>query len=96
MASLTISQIQTIQKHMTYDESTLTKQFKARKTPYDTRSILLNELDDYISKGWEEVTTLKYKAKIQRLKPAGRRFEDDIWCMFYNLGFRHLNYDENL
>lgn len=24
------------------------------------------------------------------------RFEDDIWCMFYNLGFRTLNYDENL
>lgn len=36
MASLTISQIQTIQKHMTYDESTLTKQFKAtiRHTVY--------------------------------------------------------------
>lgn len=96
MASLTISQIQTIKEHMTHDESMLAKKFKAKKTPYDTQSILLNELEDYLSKGWEEVSRSKYKAKIQRLKSAGRRFEDDIWCMFYNLGFRHLNYDEKL
>lgn len=96
MTSLTISQIQTIKEHMTDDESILAKKFKAKKTPYDTQSILLNELEAYLSKGWEEVSRSKYKAKIQRLKPAGRRFEDDIWCMFYNLGFRHLNYDEKL
>lgn len=96
MASLTISQIQAIKEHMTCDESVLTKKFKAKKTPYFTLSISLNELDDYINEGWEEVSRTKYKAKIQKLKPAGVRFEDDIWCMFYNLGFRHLNYDEKL
>ena len=81
---------------MTDDVSMLSKKFKAKKNPYDTQTVLLNELDVYLSKGWEEVSKLKYKARIQKLKPAGRRFEDDIWCMFYNLGFRHLNYDENL
>ena len=96
MASLTISQIQAIKEHMTDDVSMLSKKFKAKKNPYDTQTVLLNELDVYLSKGWEEVSKLKYKVRIQKLKPAGRRFEDDIWCMFYNLGFRHLNYDENL
>ena len=96
MASLTISQIQAIKEHMTDDVSMLSKKFKAKKNPYDTQTVLLNELDVYLSKGWEEVSKLKYKARIQKLKPAGRRFEDDIWCMFYNLGFRHLNYDEKL
>lgn len=96
MAYLTPSQIQNIKEHMTDDLSVLTKKFKAKKTPYETRSISLNELDDYISEGWEEVSTSKHKAKIQKLKPVGMRFEDDIWCMFYNLGFRTLNYDENL
>ena len=57
---------------------------------------LKDELEDYINEGWEEVSRSKHKAKIQKLKPAGIRFEHDIWCMFYNLGFRHLNYDENL
>ena len=96
MASLTISQIQAIKEHMTHDESMLTKKFKAKKNPYFTQSILINELEDYVNEGWEEVSRTKYKAKIQKLKPAGVRFEDDIWCMFYNLGFRHLNYDEKL
>lgn len=96
MASLTITQIQSIKEHMTNDESVLSKKFKAKKTQYFTRSISLNELEDYVNDGWEEVSTSKYKAKIQKLKPAGIRFEDEIWCMFYNLGFRNLNYDENL
>lgn len=96
MAPLTPSQIQSIKEHMTDDPSVLTKKFKAKKTPYETRSISLNELDDYISEGWDEVSTSKHKAKIQKLKPIGMRFEDDIWCMFYNLGFRTLNYDEKL
>lgn len=96
MASLTTSQIQAIKEHMTNDESVLTKKFKAKKTPYYTKSISLNELEDYINEGWEEVSTSKFKAKIQKMKPLGVKFEDDIWCMFYNLGFRNLNYDENL
>ncbi len=96
MASLTPSQIQSIKEHMTDDLSVLTKKFKAKKTPYETRSISLNELDDYVKDGWDEVSTSKHKAKIQKLKPTGIRFEDEIWCMFYNLGFRTLNYDEKL
>ena len=76
MASLTISQIQAIKEHMTDDMSMLSKKFKAKKNPYDTQTVLLNELDDYLSNGWEEVSKLKYKARIQKLKPAGRRFED--------------------
>ena len=96
MASLTISQIQAIKEHMTDDASVLTKKYKAKKTPYLTRTVSLNELEYYLIEGWEEVSTSKHKAKIQQLKPAGMRFEDDMWCMFYNLGFRILNYDEKL
>ena len=96
MASLTISQIQEIKEHMTNDLSVLAKKFKAKKSLYYTRSILHNELEDYLNEGWEEVSSSKLKVKIQKQKPAGVRFEDDIWCMFYNLGFRNLNYDENL
>lgn len=96
MASLRTSQIQAIKEHMTNDESVLSKKFNAKKTPYYTKSILINELEYYINEGWEEVSTSKLKAKIQKIKPAGVKFEDDIWCMFYKLGFRNLNYDENL
>lgn len=96
MAFLTISQIQSIKEHMSSDDAVLANKYKAKKTPYYTQSVSLNELDDYLNQGWEEVSKLKYKAKIQKLKPVGARFEDDIWCMFYRLGFRNLNYDDKL
>lgn len=97
MAFLTDSQVQKIKEHMiAKDASMLSRKFKSKKTPYDFRTIDLNEVDDYINDGWEVVTTLKRKAKVQREKDSGRHFEDDVWCMFYNLGFRTLNYDEKL
>jgi DNA sulfur modification protein DndB len=29
------------------------------------------------------------------LKSTSKQFEDDVWCQFYELGFRYLNYDDN-
>lgn len=97
MAHLTIPELQDIKTHMiSDDEKTLTSKFKSRKNEYDTQSIDLNEIDDFEKNGWEVTTRLKHKAKVQRRKPIGRLFEDRIWCMFYGLGFKTLNYDENL
>lgn len=97
MAFLNESQVQKIKEHMiAEDAAVLASKFKSKNTPYDFRTIDLNEIDGYVSDGWEVVTVLKRKAKVQREKDPGRRFEDDVWCMFYNLGFRTLNYDENL
>ena len=47
MASLTTSQIQSIKEHMTNEKSVLSKKFRAKKSHYVSKSILLNELDDY-------------------------------------------------
>lgn len=97
MAHLTDSQIQDIKEHMIDgDESKLKSKFKSKNTRYDLLSVDLNEIDHYQNDGWEVVTILKRKAKMQREKKIGRWFEDQVWCMFYNLGFRTLNYDENL
>ena len=74
----------------------LNSKFRSKNTPYDFRTIDLNEVDDYKNDGWEEVVTMKRKMKVQREKDTGRKFEDEVWCMFYNLGFRILNYDEHL
>ena len=37
---------------------------------------------------------MKTKTKIRIKKSHSKQFEDDVWCQFYNLGFRTLNYDE--
>lgn len=97
MAFLTESQVQTIKEHMISEDATmLASKYKSKNTPYDFLTIELNEADDYKNDGWEVVTTLKRKVKVQREKDPGRKFEDDVWCMFYNLGFRTLNYDDKL
>lgn len=97
MAFLTDTQVQKIKEHMIAEDATmLASKFKSKSTPYDLRTIELNEVDDYENDGWEVVTTLKRKAKVQREKDPGRKFEDDVWSMFYNLGFRTLNYDDQL
>lgn len=97
MAFLTDTQVQKIKEHMIDNDPTmLISKFKSKNTPYDMLSVDLNEIDGYVKDGWEEVTLLKRKAKLQKEKDPGRRFEDDIWCMFYNLGFRTLNYDDKL
>lgn len=97
MAFLNTSEVQDIITHMiSDDEKKLNSKFKSKKNEYDSMSIDLNEIEGYVNDGWEVTTRLKHKAKIQKKKPIGRLFEDQIWCMFYNLGFKTLNYDEHL
>ena len=97
MAFLNTSEVQDILTHMiSNDEKNLSSKFKSKKNEYDSMSIELNEIENYEKEGWEVTVRLKHKAKVQRKKPIGRLFEDQIWCMFYNLGFRILNWDENV
>lgn len=97
MAFLNDSQVQKVKEHMIAEDAVmLNSKFKSKNTQYDFLTIDLNQISDYEKEGWEVVTMLKRKAKVQREKDPGRKFEDDIWCMFYNLGFRTLNYDEHL
>ncbi|MCF0182130.1 MAG: DGQHR domain-containing protein [Muribaculaceae bacterium] len=98
MAFLTQQQRQYILDHMIEegDEKTLNSKFKARKEAFDNLTIEINELEDHLKDGWEVTARLKTKVKVQRSKEASRRFEHDIWCMFYNLGFKTINRDERL
>ena len=98
MAWLTDKQRDSILSHITSDESVLKKKYKSRKSQYDECSIGINEIDDWVKEGWEVETQNigKRKAKIHKLKPAGRAFEDNMWCLFYDLGFRIMNTDEKL
>ena len=96
MAFLTELQVENIKSHMTSDDGVLSIKMKAKNTPYITRSISLGELDDYIDTGWEKIGETKRKARIRIEKKHDVKFEDDIWCMFYKLGIKTLNTDENL
>ena len=85
-----------IKSHMLHDEDVLKIKYKAKKSQFDTKKVLHSEVEAYENKGWIAGTPLKTKTPISRRKEHNRQFEDDVWCMFYNLGFRTLNGDEQL
>ncbi|RKN79566.1 DGQHR domain-containing protein [Ulvibacterium marinum] len=78
------------------DLSTLGRLHKAKKSRYITKSVDHSLVDDMLKKGWEEFgRPLKTKTKLRKEKPHDKQFEDDVWCQFYGLGYRMLNYDQN-
>lgn len=96
MATLTELQIEKIREHMLHDEDALKIKFKAKNTQFDTMKVLHAEVETYENQGWMAGAPMKTKTPITRRKRHDIQFEDDVWCMFYNLGFSILNADEKL
>lgn len=96
MNTLTELQKENIMEHMLHEEDVLKKKYKAKSSEFDEISILHNEIEDYEKDGFFCVRTTSRKAYMRKPKSPGIKFEDDIWSMFYGLGFRILNKDEHL
>ena len=96
MAHLTELQVENVKSHMMRDEDALRIKFKAKNTEFDTISRPHNEVEDYEKMGYSVVRSSARKTTLSRKKDHGVQFEDDVWCMFYKLGFRILNGDEKL
>lgn len=96
MAHLSELQIEKIKEHMLHEEAALKIKFKAKNTLFDKKKVLHAEVETYENLGWIADAPMKTKTPISKRKDHGRQFEDDIWCMFYNLGFRILNSDDKL
>ena len=93
---LTELQVEKIKEHMLHEDDALVHKYKARRTSFDTTKVLPAEVEAYVNRGWMVTNVLKTKTQLSRPKEFSRQFEDDIWCMFYELGFRILNSDEKL
>ena len=79
---------------LTKDLSSLGKIYKAKKSKYYLRSVEHTLVEDMIAEGWEEYSKpLKTRVRIRKLKDHSTEFEDDVWCQFYELGYRFMNYD---
>lgn len=96
MEPLTELQKENIKSHMLSEEDVLRIRFKAKNTEFETISIPHNEVEAFEKKGYSIVRTSARKTTMTRKKATSVQFEDDVWCMFYKLGFRTLNSDENL
>lgn len=95
MAFLTEYQVKELRGKLLEEKSSLGKLFNAKNNAYQTISVDHSLVEDYLKNGWEIFgKPLKTKTKLRIPKGHSKQFEDDIWCQFYNLGFRHLNFDE--
>ncbi|RDV12959.1 DGQHR domain-containing protein [Pontibacter diazotrophicus] len=97
MAFIDQTKVIEIEKKITSDLSFLGKVYKAKKNSHQTISIDHSLVDSYIKVGWEEYTKpLKTKTKLRKPRSHSKQFEDDVWCQFYELGYRTMNFDESL
>ena len=79
------------------DPSYLGKLYVAKSSPYLMRNVDHSLVEDLLKDGWEEYgKPLKTKTRLRKAKAHDVKFEDDIWCQLYRLGYRHLNIDRNL
>ncbi|WP_431162019.1 DGQHR domain-containing protein [Flagellimonas beolgyonensis] len=89
-------EVDQIKSKVATDLSVLGKLYKAKKSKYITKSVDHSLVDDMLKEGWEEYgRPLKTKTKLRKSKTHSKQFEDDVWCQFYQLGYRILNYDNN-
>ncbi|WP_343561791.1 DGQHR domain-containing protein [Kiloniella sp. b19] len=94
MAFIDPVQVEQLFTKLTTDKSSLGKIYKARKGQYYQKNVHHNLVDEMLKEGWEDYTSpLKTKTKLRKEKGHDTKFEDDIWCQLYELGYRCLNTD---
>lgn len=49
------------------------------------------KVDSYYAEGWNHLKTNKKNTTIYKEKPIGTAFEDEVWSIFYNMGFKIMN-----
>ena len=69
----------------------LASEAKQRSATKIIKKVPKTELQLYISTGWEVKRHLKHQTEIQQDKKIGDAFEDEVWTVFYKMGFKMLN-----
>jgi DNA sulfur modification protein DndB len=94
MSFIEQNQVDKITAKFTSDESYLKKIYKAKKGKNQTRTVDHSLVDELLTNEWVVEKELKTKTRLTKAKTHSKEFEDDIWCQFYELGCRNLNFDE--
>jgi len=93
MSFLEPHQLSEITNKLTSDPSQLGKIYKKKKNLHQVKSVDHPLVDDYLDKGWEIDKKLKTKTKLIKQKKHSHAFKDAVWCQFYELGYKYLNFD---
>jgi len=81
---------------VTSNETELKSLYRIKSIPHYRTSVDHGLVEEYQKNGWEvDGTPLKTKTRMRKEKPHDVLFEDEVWCQFYDLGYRTLNIDRN-
>ena len=70
----------------------LTRHFRSRNRRYTHKIVPASDIEKYIESGWERRGRKKgKKVAIRKTKPIGEDFQDEVWCVFYRMGFSEMN-----
>lgn len=78
-------------------EGEIQKNLRNRKLEYYKESYNNGStiLEEKIADGWKIDAVLKSKTKISKIKPIDIAFEDKVWALFAQLGFKLMNKDRH-
>lgn len=71
----------------------LTKVSTTRLKEFIEISIDNSQIDNYVNSGWKLKKQNKRKSTMYKEKKVGDAFEDEVWSIFYKMGFKHMNKD---
>ncbi|MGB7815022.1 MAG: hypothetical protein WBL28_01590, partial [Methylotenera sp.] len=89
MSFIDSTEIEQLKSKYTDNLSFLGKLYKAKKSEYYIKSVDHNLVEGMKREGWQEFgRPAKTKTKLRKIKEHNIKFEDDIWCQLYDLGYR--------
>jgi len=72
----------------------LIKAARKRAIKYTYKKVPKEELEYWIDQGWEKYDRItKTHVKLKKEKNVGPAFEDQVWSIFYKMGFSEMNKD---
>jgi len=68
---------------------------RSKSTKYISKSVDTNRLGEYTQTGWEIEREFTSRVRVRREKKFDKQFEDDIWSLFFRLGFDIFSIDSD-
>jgi len=75
----------------------LDRSYRKRNTKYSvTKRIEKQDIEPFLNDGWEKLPSRKRKfIRLGKPKEIDKAFEDEVWSLFYRMGFIEMNKDSN-
>lgn len=73
----------------------LNRAYKKRSAKYVYKKIVKDNKESYLADGWQKRIWTKKFVTLRKPKDIGPGFEDELWCILYQMGFQEMNSDSS-